>query len=193
VTAPDVPPFEKESLMKILLTEDQLREGVRRLAGEIQNHYGDQPLTIVGVLMSSVVLVADLVRLLSMPLRMELVQARYDGSKGVSLGPLAIDEDLLSFGVRSRHVLLVDDVFHAGHTLGSLLPQIDDLGPKSIRSAVLLEKEGQSEVEVRPDFVGFKIANDFVVGYGIDYRDRYRNLPYVAALEPHELDAPANG
>jgi hypoxanthine phosphoribosyltransferase len=173
--------------MKTLLTEDQLRDGIRRMAGEIQKHYDGKPLTIVGVLMGSVVLVADLIRLLDVPLRVELLQARCDPGKGVCLGPLVIDEDLLSFGVRGRHVLLVDDIFHTGRTLWDLVPQIDELGPSSVRSAVLLRKEGQAEVDLKPDFVGFTIPNEFVVGYGLDYRDRYRNLPYVAALEPGEL------
>lgn len=173
--------------MKILITEEQLREGIRRLAGEIQQHYNDRPLTIVGVLVGSVVFMADLIRLLNMPLRVELVQSRCDHEKGVCLGPLAIDEDILSFGVRGRNVLVVDDIFDTGHTLWDLIPQIDDLGPSSVRSAVLLRKEGRCKVEMKPDFVGFTIPNEFVVGYGLDYRDKYRNLPYVAALEPHEL------
>jgi hypoxanthine phosphoribosyltransferase len=173
--------------MKTLLTEEQLHEGIRRMATDIQNHYEGKPLTIVGVLISSIVVVADLIRLLNVPLRVEMVQARCDTAKGVCLGPLAIDEDLLSFGVRGRHVLLVDAIFHAGHTLWNLLPQIDDLGPLSIRTAVLFQKEGQCEVPLKPDFLGFTIPNEFVVGYGLDYRDQYHNLPYLAALEPNEI------
>ena len=173
--------------MKILLTEEQLREGTGRMAGEIQKHYEGKPLTLVGVLVGSIVLLADLIRLLDVSLRVDMVQARCDHAKGVCLGPLVIDEDLLSFGVHGRHVLLVDDIFDTGHTLWDLIPQIDELGPASVRSAVLLEKQGQCEVAMKPDFVGFTIPNEFVVGYGLDYRDRYRNLPYLAALEPGEL------
>ena len=173
--------------MKTLLTEDQLREGIRRLAGEIQKHYDGKPLTLVGVMIGSLVLLADLIRLLEAPLRVELVQARCDPVKGVCLGPLVIDEDLLSFGVRGRNVLLVDDIFHTGRTLWNLIPQIDELGPTSVRTAVLLQKEGKAEVALKPDFVGFTIPDEFVVGYGLDYNDRYRNLPYLAALEPGEM------
>jgi hypoxanthine phosphoribosyltransferase len=173
--------------MKTLLTEQQLREGIARLADEIQNHYGDKPLTLVGVMINSVTVVADLVRLLNLPLRIEMIQARCDCVKGICEGPLAIDEDLLAFGVRGRNVLLVDDIFDTGHTLWDLIPQIDELGPTSIRSAVMLQKEGRCEVSIKPDFVGFTIPNEFVVGYGLDYRDRYRNLPYLAALEPSEM------
>ncbi len=175
--------------MKILLTEDQLRDGIQHMAGEIEKHYKDKPLTLVGVLMGSVVLMVDLIRLLPIPLRIALVQARGDRVGGIEPGPLVIDEDLLAFAVRDRHVLLVDDMFHTGRTLSELISQIDELRPASVHSAVLLQKEGQSEVAIKPDFVAFTIPDAFVVGYGLDYRDRYHNLPYVAALEPHEMEA----
>jgi hypoxanthine phosphoribosyltransferase len=173
--------------MKTLFTEDQLREGIRRMAGEIQKHYEGKPLTLVGVLTGSIMLLTDLIRLLDLPLRVDLIQARCDKAKGVCLGPLVIDEDLLSFGVRGRHVLLVDDIFSTGRTLWDLIPQIDELGPASVRSAVLLVKDKCCQVALKPDFVGFTIANEFVVGYGLDYRDRYRNLPYLATLESSEM------
>jgi len=99
-----------------------------------------------------------------------------------------ITTDLLSSGVQNRDVLLVDDIFDTGHTLYELIPQIDELGPSSVRSAVLLRKQGRCEVSLKPDFVGFDIPNEFVVGYGLDYNDQYRNLPYVAVLEPHEIE-----
>jgi hypoxanthine phosphoribosyltransferase len=173
--------------MRTLLSEEQIHDGIRRMAAEIQKYYEGKLVTIVGVLTNSVVLVADLIRLLDLSLRVDLIQARCDAAKGICLGPLVIDEDLLSFGVRGRHVLLVDDIFHTGGTLWTLIPQIDELAPASVRSAVLFLKEGQSKVPVKPDFVGFTIPNEFVVGYGLDYRDRYRNLPYLAALEPNEI------
>ncbi len=174
--------------MKTLLTEEQLREGIRRLADEIHQYYQDKPLALVGVMVGSIVLLADLIRLLDLPLRVELIQARCDNGGGSQPGPLAIDLDLLSTSIRGRHVLLVDDIFVTGHTLWELIPQIDDLGPTSVRSAVLLRKEGRCEVAMKPDFVAFTIPDEFVVGYGLDYRERYRNLPYLAALEPQEME-----
>jgi hypoxanthine phosphoribosyltransferase len=175
--------------VKILLTEDQLREGIRRMAGEIQQHYEGRPLTIVGVLIGSIVLLADLIRLLPIPLEVELVQARSYRGGSTRPGPLVLNVDRISSGIQGRDVLLVDDIFDTGNTLWELIPQIDEMGPASVRSAVLLQKEGQCKVSMKPDFVGFTIPNEFVVGYGLDYRDQYRNLPYVAALEPNELDA----
>ena len=177
----------KELSMKTLLTEDQLREGIRRLADEIQKHYQGKPLTIVGVLIGSVVLLADLIRLLDLPLCVEMVQARSYRGNSTKPGPLVVNLELLSTGIQGRNVLLVDDIFDTGHTLWELIPQIDELGPSSVRSAVLLQKEGRCEVAMKPDFVAFTIPNEFVVGYGLDYHDQYRNLPYLAVLEPNEI------
>jgi hypoxanthine phosphoribosyltransferase len=171
--------------MKTLLSEDQLKQGIRQLAEKIQSHYQGKPLTIVGVLIGSIVLLSDLIRMLNMPLRVDLVQAR--SYRGVKPGPLAINLELLSTDIRDRDVLLVDDIFDTGNTLWELIPQMDELGPASIRTAVLLRKEGQCKLNLNTDFVAFDIPNDFVVGYGLDYRDMYRNLPYVAILEPSEL------
>ena len=128
--------------MKTLLTEDQLRPGIQRLADDIRQHYQGRPLTIVGVMIGSIVFLADLIRLLDMPLRVGLVQARSYREGSSRPGPLVIDLDLLSVDVRGREVLLVDDIFDTGNTLLELLPQIDELGPASVRTAVLLRKAG---------------------------------------------------
>lgn len=173
--------------MKTLLSETQLQEGIRRLADQIAQHYGDRPLTIVGVMIGSIVVLADLIRLLKMPLRVELVQARSYRQDSTRPGPLVLNLDLLSGDVQGREVLLVDDIFDTGRTLWELIPQLDELGPANLRTAVLLRKQGRCEVPMQPDFVAFDIPDAFVVGYGLDYNDLYRNLPYVAALEPQEI------
>ena len=172
--------------MKTLLTEEQLREGIRRMADEIQKHYQGKPLTIVGVMIGSVMLLADLIRLLDLPLRVDLVQARNGQSLG-GQGPLVIDPELLGPNLRGRNVLLVDDIFSTGRTLWDLIPQIDELGPSSVRSAVLVRKQGRCEVPLKPDFLGFDVPDGFVVGYGLDYQGRYHNLPHLAILEPGEM------
>lgn len=172
--------------MKTIITEDELRAGIRRMAEEIRAHYAGRPLTLIGVMIGSIVLLADLIRLLDIPLRVELLQARNHRHRARP-GPLVIDTDLLSSDVRGRHVLLVDDIFDTGRTLWDLVPQIDELGPASVRTAVLLRKQGRCEVSIKPDFVGFEVPNAFVVGYGLGYNDQYQHLPYVAILEPEEL------
>jgi hypoxanthine phosphoribosyltransferase len=173
--------------MKTLITEDQLREGIARLADEIRKHYAGRPLTMVGVFIGSIVLLADLIRLLDIPLRVELLPSR-QGSKGTAKpGPAVIDPGLLVSDIHGRDVLLVDDIFDTGNTIWDLIPQLDELGPETIRVAVLLRKQGRCRVPRQPDFVGFDIPDVFVVGYGLDYGDRYRDLPYIAALEPREM------
>lgn len=176
--------------LKQLLTEQQVRLGVRRLADEITAHYGDRPLTIIGVLTGSVVLLADLIRLLQMPLRVGVVQARSYRGRATTPGELAINTELLP-DMRGQDVLLVDDIFDTGRTLLALVGQFQELAPRSVRSAVLLRKRGRCEVPLEPDHVAFEIPDQFVVGYGLDYQDAYRNLPYVAALEAQEVGARA--
>jgi len=170
--------------MKTLLTEQQLSDGVARMAAEIHDCYVGRPLTIVGVLIGSVVLLADLIRRLDIPLRVGMVQAKsYEGTQS---GPLTVSADMLS-NVKGRDVLLVDDIFDTGNTLAQLVPRIEALGPNNLKTAVLLRKEGRCQTTMQPDFVAFDIPDAFVVGYGLDYNDAYRNLRHIAALEEHEM------
>lgn len=172
--------------MKTLLTVDQLREGVVRLARQIGATYRTGPLTIVGVMTGSVVLLADLIRLLEMPLRVGVLQASsYRGE--TSRGDLLINATMM-LDIADRDVLLVDDIFDTGHTLAQSVVALQKLAPTSLRTCVLLRKKGRQEVDMKPDFVGFEIPDEFVVGYGLDYHDHYRNLPYLAVLEPSDLD-----
>jgi hypoxanthine phosphoribosyltransferase len=176
--------------MKTLISQEQLREGIDRLAQELRQQYEGRPLTIVGVLIGSIVFLADLIRRIDLPLRLELVQARSYRGDNTRPGPLVLNLDLLSSDIRGRHVLLVDDIFDTGNTLWELLPQIDELGPASVRTAVLLRKQDRCQVPLKPHYAAFDIPNVFVVGYGLDYRDMYRNLPYVAELEDADLAEP---
>jgi len=171
--------------VKVLLDESELQAGVSRMASEISAHYGNSPLTIVGVLTGSVVLLADLIRQLEMPLRVGVLQASsYRGN--TTRGAITINSDLL-LDVNGRDVLLVDDIFDTGHTLAEVIPMLEKMGAKSVKSAVLLRKIGRQEVEIETQFVGFDIPDEFVVGYGLDYQDQYRNLRYLASLEPADL------
>ena len=171
--------------MKKLLSEEEIHQRVTRMAGQISSHYENRPLTIVGVLTGSIVLLADVIRQLNMPIRVGVVHA--SSYRGATMrGPLVINSDLMP-DIADRDVLLIDDILDTGHTLVELLELMKRLGPTSIRTAVLLRKHGRQQVELQPDFVGFDIPNEFVVGYGLDYNDEYRHLPYVAALEPSDL------
>jgi len=172
--------------VKPLLDEHEIRAGVERLAGAIGRHYAGRPLTIICVLTGSMVLVADLIRRLDLPLRVGLVTARSYRGGATSPGALTINADMLP-DIEGRHVLVVDDIFDTGQTLAALLKQLSSLRPSSVRSAVLLRKLGRQQVPIVPDYIGFDIPDRFVVGYGLDYNDLYRNLPYVAVLEADDL------
>lgn len=171
--------------VRVLLTEEQLREGVSRMAGQVASVYGNRPLTIIGVLTGSIVLLADLIRQLTMPLRVGVLQAS-SYRQGTNRGALIVNSEMM-LGIAGREVLLLDDIFDTGHTLVEVLAALRAYQPASLRSAVLLRKSGRQEVELVPDFIGFEIPDEFVVGYGLDCGDLYRNLPYLAALEPADL------
>ncbi len=171
--------------VKQLLTTTQLEEGISRLAVEIRQFYAGRPLTLVGVLNGSIVLLADLIRRIDLPLKIGLVQASSYRGAATEAGSLRIEMAMIP-DIRGRHVLLVDDIFDTGHTLSALVDELRQLGPESVRTLVLLRKHGRKVASLEPDHVGFEIPNEFVVGYGLDYHDAYRNLPYVAVLEPGE-------
>lgn len=152
------------------------------MAQRIAADYEGRPLTVLGVLTGSIVLLADLIRALNLPLRVGLIQASSYRGATTTAGALAINRDFLP-DVKGRDVLLLDDIFDTGQTLAGLLDALSQLQPRSVRSAVLLWKEGRQRVDTVPDYHAFKIPDLFVVGYGLDYNDEYRNLPYIAVLD----------
>ncbi len=175
--------------MRTLLSEAELHSGVQKLASEIDDHYGPNPLTVIAILTGSFVLFADLIRRLSMPQRVGVVQASsYRG--GTTSGQLHVDAAMM-IDVKGRDVLLVDDIFDTGKTLDRVAGLMLEQGATSLKTAVLLHKLTPHSVEMRPDFVAFEIPDEFVVGYGLDYLDMYRNLPYLAVLSPAEIEATA--
>lgn len=172
--------------MKTLLDEKQLNEGVEKLAESINSHYGDNPLTIICILTGSIVLGADLIRKLRMPLRVGVLQT--SSYQGTERGELTINSEIM-LDIKDREVLLIDDIFDTGHTLEKVSALVSEYGPTSLKSAVLLLKTGKQQVEYRPEFLAFDIPDEFVVGYGLDYNDEYRNLPYLACLEESDIAA----
>jgi hypoxanthine phosphoribosyltransferase len=172
--------------VRVLLTEEQVREGVERMAAFVSGRYGKAPLTILGVMTGSVMLLADLIRLLEMPLRVGVVQA--SSYRGQTIrGELVVLSELLP-DLAGRDVLLLDDIFDTGHTLLAIVEHLKRRGAASICTAVLLRKAERKEVAVDPDFAAFDIPNEFVVGYGLDFHDEYRNLPFIGVLEPADLE-----
>jgi len=176
----------REGLVKRLIDEADIRAQVRTLGQQIENEYRGKPLTVLGVLTGSIVLVSDLMRCINLPLRVGLIQASSYRGAVTSPGELSVNADLLP-DIQGRDVLLVDDIFDTGRTLTALREAIALRGPNSIRSAVLLVKDGRSVVDREPDYFCFRIPDVFVVGYGLDYNDENRHLPYIAALDERDL------
>ena len=167
--------------MQSLISEIQIRDAVAHLARRINTDYRGRSLTIVGVLTGSLILVADLVRRLELPVRIELIRASSYRGTALSPGDLAISVPE-RLEISGRDVLLVDDIFDTGKTLEEVRQHLESFQPASLKSAVLLWKEGRQRVEITPDYHCFRIPDVFVVGYGLDFNDEYRQLPYIAVL-----------
>jgi hypoxanthine phosphoribosyltransferase len=167
--------------MEILLSTERIQQRVGELARQIKEHYQDQPITIVGVLTGCLMFMADLVRNLDMPVRLALIQASSYRGPATEPGELRVQADLVT-DLRGRHVLLLDDILDTGRTLAAVRGHLGCLEPASLRVAVLLRKQGRQQVALEPDFCGFDIPDVFVIGYGLDFNDEYRHLPFVGVL-----------
>jgi hypoxanthine phosphoribosyltransferase len=171
------------SSVDVLIDENQIRSRVRELGRQIEADYHGKPLTIVAVLTGSLILLADLVRQIGLPHRVALLQASSYKGATTTRDTLILNEAFAP-DVAGRDVLLLDDILDTGHTLATLVARMADRGARSVRAAVLLRKLGRQEVSLEPDYCGFTIPDVFVVGYGLDYNDDYRHLPYVGVLRP---------
>lgn len=166
----------------MLITQDQLAQRVRRLTREVQRDYSGRDLVIVSLLSGTVMFLADLIRQLSLPLRLDFMGVSSYGT-GTESRELVFTKEL-RLDVRGRDVLLVDDILDTGKTLTAVLKKLHALKPRRIRTCVLLDKPERRLEPVRAAYVGFTIPNEFVVGYGLDYAERYRNLPFIGVLKP---------
>lgn len=183
--------------MRVLLTADELAAGIDRLAAAVRADVVDaanagRPLTVIGVLTGSLMVVADLIRRLEGPVRVSMVWASSYRGTATTPGRLDLRLDLLP-DLTGQDVLVVDDIFDTGRTLEALVAELGRRGAARVRSLVLLRKVGRSEVAIAPDFVGFDIPDVFVVGYGLDFDGAWRHLSHVAALEPSDIDAARHG
>jgi hypoxanthine phosphoribosyltransferase len=168
--------------MEVLISAERIQQRVGDLARQIAADYRGTPVTIVGVLTGCLMFLADLVRRLDLALRIDLIQASSYRGTATTPGELRIQPDLVP-DVAGRHVLLLDDILDTGQTLHYLVGHLRGLGAASVKVAVLLRKTGRQRVPVEPDYCGFDIPDEFVVGYGLDFNDEYRHLPYLAILD----------
>ena len=170
-------------LASILFTEAQIKRRVAGLAREIKRVYGKREFTIVALINGAVMFTADLMREIDNPVRLDCIRVSSYGAKTKSVGTPQILADL-TLDIANRDVLIIDDILDTGKTLSLVTSLAKKLKPASLRSCVLLDKKARREVEFEADFVGFEIPNKFVVGYGLDFAERYRNLPCIGVLKP---------
>jgi hypoxanthine phosphoribosyltransferase len=167
---------------EVLIPADVLANRVRELAAEVSRDYADKDVVLVGVLKGAVFFVADLMRALDIQCEVDFMAVASYGSAMKSSGVVRILKDLDAL-IRDRHVLIVEDIVDSGLTLQYLLRNLNAREPASLEVCALLIKPGRRKVDLKLRYVGFEIPDRFVIGYGLDHAERYRNLPYVAALD----------
>jgi len=170
-------------LESVMFTEREIKKRVRELGGELRAVYGQGEFTIISIINGAVMFTADLMREIDNPVRLDCVRISSYGDKTHSVGTPQIVSSL-TIDIAGRHVLLIDDILDTAKTITLVSGLITKLGPASLRTCVLLDKIGRREVPFEADFVGFKIPDKFVVGYGLDFAERYRNLPCIGVLSP---------
>jgi len=178
-----VPTRWRKEVKEILITEDALAQRVGQMARMIARDFSGGEMVVISLLNGTVMFLADLIRGLSLPLRLDFIGVS-SYRVGTESGEMVFTKEL-RLDVGSRDVLLVDDILDTGKTLDTVLSKLRALKPRTIRTCVLLNKAARRVAPVKADYVGFEIPDVFVVGYGLDFAERYRNLPFVGVLHPH--------
>jgi hypoxanthine phosphoribosyltransferase len=177
-----VPVQWQKDIESLLITEAQIASRVAEMTAEIQRDFKGRELVVVSLLTGTVMFLADLIRHLELPLRLDFMGVSSYGA-GTESGELVFTKEL-RLDVAGRDVLLVDDILDTGKTIDRVLAKLFVLRPRSLKTCVLLDKPSRRVEKVQADYVGFVIPDKFVVGYGLDYAERYRNLPFVGVLHP---------
>jgi hypoxanthine phosphoribosyltransferase len=178
------PPFRwRREVERVLITEEQIARRIKILAREIERDFRGRETVVVSLLNGTVMFLADLMRHLNLPLRLDFIGVSSYGV-GTESGDLVFTKEL-RLDVRGRDVLLVDDILDTGKTISRVLLKLRPLRPRRIKVCVLLDKPSRRLEDATADYVGFEVPDYFVVGYGLDFAERYRNLPFVGVLHPH--------
>jgi hypoxanthine phosphoribosyltransferase len=168
---------------KPLFTREEIQRKIQELGNRVSTDYAEKDLLVIGVLKGALFFLSDLLRSLRISVRMDFIHCT-SSSKSPDGNPVHILADMQE-NVQGKDVLLVEDIMDSGVTIEYLKQRLLAQGPASLKVCVLLDKPDRRKVAIEPDYAGFRIPNKYVVGYGLDYQDRYRNLPYIAVL-PHE-------
>jgi hypoxanthine phosphoribosyltransferase len=178
-----VPGRWRREIERMLITDEQIARRIRAMSRDIVKDFSGREMVVVSLLNGTVMFLADLLRHVTLPLRLDFMGVSSYGA-GTESGELVFTKEL-RLDVRGRDVLLVDDILDTGKTLTRVLARIRALKPRRVRTCVLLNKAARRVEAVEADYVGFEIPDVFVVGYGLDFAERYRNLPFVGVLHPH--------
>lgn len=173
----------KNDIEKVLISEEELKEIIKRLGKQITEDYKDKNLLVVSVLKGSVMVMADLLREIKLPLRIDFMAVSSYGSGTTTSGSVKIIKDL-DINLAGYDLLIVEDILDSGVTLSNLKEILLTRGPASVKICTLLDKPERRKADIVADYVGAQIPDAFVVGYGLDYDEKYRNLPYVGILSP---------
>lgn len=174
----------EDHLAKILIPSDRLQARIYELGAQISRDYGESRPLLVCVLKGGVMFLSDLSRALSIPHELDFMAiSSYGGTRVESSGVVRIIMDL-NANIQGRHVLIVEDIVDTGHTLHYMVDTLHTRNPASLKVCALLNKPDRRDVEIKLDYVGFDVPNEFVVGYGLDFDELYRNLPYIGVLKP---------
>ena len=173
----------KNDIESVLFSEQELQDCVKRIASEITRDYAGQEPVFVGVLKGSFIFIADLMRHVDLHCSVDFMAVSSYGKGSVTTGAVKINKDL-SENIEGKHVIMVEDILDSGLTLSYLTKYLMQRKPASISIATLLDKPARRKADVKPDYVGFEVPDAFVVGYGLDYAEKYRNLPYIGILKP---------
>ena len=172
--------------MRLLLSESKIKKRVKELADTISDDYKDKSPIFIGILNGCYVFMADLLRELSIGVEVDFVKIRsYEGDS--STGTIKFRKDI-SADIDNRHVVIVEDIIDSGFTINFLVNRLKESGPKSVSVATVLYKKKVAKLDFEVDYVGFVIPPEFVVGYGLDYNEKYRNLKDVMVMEPKDID-----
>jgi hypoxanthine phosphoribosyltransferase len=172
----------ERAVSEVLIDEERLRARIAALGEEISAYYRDRDLLLVGVLKGAVFFMADLMRHLTVPCEVDFMAISSYGAATDSSGVVRILKDL-DINIEGRHVLVVEDIIDSGLTLSYLMRNLESRSPASLEVCALMTKPARREIDVAVRWVGFEIPNRFVIGYGLDFAERYRNLPYVGVLD----------
>ena len=173
----------EKDILEVLFSEEQLDRRVREIAAQIEKDYEGKEIMLISVLRGSFVFMADLCRRIDLPCTLDFMSVSSYGKGTSSSGQVQITKDLSS-DISGKHIILVEDILDSGNTLSDLLKLLEQRNPASIRLCTLLDKPDRRVKQVEVHYSGFSIPDAFVVGYGLDYAEKYRNMPYIGILKP---------